>query len=498
MGKQNRLRFSLWSGIGILEDKYLRAGIVDDITLLHTFTLDPSTRANFGAQPLKWAPDGSRYSASALEKVIRICHRRKIQILAGVGLEKETADAKAFNGWLQYVAGLRDAAAQKRTLSDAAKGLAALVAQPYGSGSPPAIFDGIGLDIEFYGDFTPKDASGDKALASLMTMFYQAVADAVKPAHQLCTAAIGAMVLDGGWSTKQWDKDQKQWIAGTPGVRAIRVQPYDMVHTPRRWSAPASGGTPGKDADRPATAVNLYDDMILRPMAFDAFPFTRARGPLSDTDPDQILDWHKQIVTYALTQPEGPDSKNAPSVEKSQFQLGIKLKPGPGNRFDLAPTAPAAPAGAAGPQSPAMPSVRSPAPPAAPAGAAAPAKPPSTETRNDAVVSSPTWVRKTARMLRSHEVGLILFAFTDDVKIDGSGQRKSDADLTAETTKFWGAAATYNFVLNATSLPPESFDNDGKDPSYDPKAPTQGTVLPGQAGQPLQVPLDDDALRRLG
>jgi hypothetical protein len=445
----------------------LQAGIADDITLADILTIDPARQKNWSKQaPLRWAIRDTL--AGYVPDAVRACHEKRMQIFAGIRFElKKAKDAVAFNEWLMYLAAQ---SAEERTwhINDAAANLVKV--------AKDNAFDGVAPDIEYFGSFVPPKGQkdGDKIIAALLTQLYQTVA-ALAP-DLVFAPAIGAMVADGGYS---FVNPPNPPVLGTPN---IRVQPYAMAHEPMKKKTLPAGGA--------ATSLDSFPNMILRPMGYDAFRFTESEGPPTATGAgkQKVLNWHEQVVKYALTEPKDPGDPNAPGVLPGQFQLGIKTFPGPNNRFDPPSTTVTSLAGPAAPAGLEQRPVETPASPAGPPAVPSPGK--GAVYKYDAIVEGDKgYLLKTARMLRKYRVGMILFAFPDVG--DGKGSVAQ-----AAAAGYWKKCALCNFVLNAITLPPESFDIKGEDPDYDPKNPSRGTIVPGQRGEPLQVPLDDTALKR--
>jgi hypothetical protein len=271
-----RIRLSVWIASHNTNATSLTAatGIVDDVTLLKTYTIDASFNIKFDGNATI-APDKRKF----YRDIIRAGHTAKLQVIAGWDMANSGA-GKNLNTWLKTTA--------KGSPTEVTRVATQLVTELNkdlrDTGDPnPVLFDGISFDIE--------DIPNASVAADLVA-FYQEVATqlAAAPApnsNKLVGVANGGMVTDRDSTT-----------AGGGALPSAIAQPYNMV--------------------------NGQTNMILRPMCYDNFSIAHDPSDPSkgvQPPPSTLTRWHTDVMDYAQTTPSGT---NAPDVKLGQFQLGIK------------------------------------------------------------------------------------------------------------------------------------------------------------------------------
>jgi hypothetical protein len=439
-----RCRLSLWAGSALVDSTSLRLAdrILDDISILQTVKYDLST----ALPSLQLNPERNL----DFGKIIHACHQMKIQCLAGFDVSGNDGNPSPRGVRMEkFLADLDDPGSTLFPESSAViEGEAEDLVRNFVNkdwpvpGGGVTNFDGISFDVEAL--TTTNHTWGLRSLYVETGKALAALTGA--QANKWVGVAAGGMISDSH-VTNPSDSPGAFWLA----------HPYNLV--------------------------NAQSNLVLRPMAYDAFSIVfnspdpgitpsspvqtsriRSFSRFPDATGGNIRTWHNQVMDYAVASPAGPDH---PAVAIEQFQLGVKIFPGGSNSPDAIDASGNVTDGK---------------------------KTPVDHFRiilngkTGGWLDSDVEILTRCREIRRRGMGLIVFAM-----------QVTDFD------NFFRRVAKWNWMLNAQVEPPAGWENNptvagsasGSDPKFDPNSPFDNTVLPGTISVPRQIPHTAESVARL-
>ena len=290
-GGSQRIRVSVWAPPAYVTAPSMAAAknVVDDISLNKTIINDTNTPINAIMDHSVWGD--TAYLKQWYDKIIAACHSNNIQCLAGFDLAMAgQATRSRFDSWA-IDPSTNDAEIDRFAqsvvdrLNDPFREKGLTLNQP---------FDGISFDSEAMPTKNRTVADSQKGGVTL-SKFYRSVATKLKVGTGNETRVLG---VAGGALV-----DPTHWCFQPPGSGNV---------TSSQAAIPFSIEHPYQMAQRNAS---LNDNMIIRPMCYDAF---KASSPPGEPT---LMQWLRDIIAYA----------KSCGIVPAGFQIGLKTFKGGGN-----------------------------------------------------------------------------------------------------------------------------------------------------------------------
>jgi hypothetical protein len=393
-----RLRLTVWASPHLLSDKSLAGGkgICDEIAFLSTILNNDDLKAHSPSGDLDWKAKpldielSDTVNEGMLGQAIHACHKARMQAVAGYRLVDAKFQApRRFNAWLRSLLDGDLAANRSQEIVRFAMKISDFLDRDFGTGD---LFDGISFDIETVGWHrrpgeaplpNPDDPTKAQAIGEVLAEFYRTLADLLR--------------------TKPFVDPARNHVAS----QLVAVAPGGLVdathshHNPLGGLQPAGFSFIAHDYAMAKNRVNF----IVRPMGYDNFTvLDKQNKPIDNT---AIMDrWHKEIIDYALSEGAHKTTGTGAGLGPFEFQLGIKISPGPSND----------------------------------------PKDPSFQNLDGVMQNHPGVVQRCGE-LRTRGVGLCVFAFTDVAKL------KPNETVESKSASFWASMRDCDAKLNPPAAP---------------------------------------------
>ena len=448
----SRKRVSIWADRNFINDASLKDAehIVDDISIIrliqHTENL---------SQPINLIPLDTQKKQQCAD-IIRACHKRNIQILAGYGFAENTQpnESKRFNAWLKQLAE-SSAAAREAEIDRFALQFIELLNTKFDG----VLFDGINFDIEsmpFGTDRQLASKMGDALSRFVLTLHdglnlgLTSTGSDPLLLNRLVGVAAGHLV---GHDLAGHAPPRFKDAVGNPLKNDFVAHFQPLGLRASKDEIKGAFNTPPNGIVHKYTMAADRQNILVRPMAYDNFsvleqfnsttarqatPAEKATQISNKTLMERLRQWHRDMVDYALS--ENDSAGIGANLRPGQFQLGIKTFKGGSNNPDS-----------------------------------------SNFINLDGVMDDNAEVRSRCLELRKRGVGLIIFAFPEN-----------------PSPTFWTRVKECNFALNAIKEPDPGFvDNPSAESTFKPASPSANTILPAQVSRPDQAPHTESSLQRM-